>query len=74
MYMTTTQVLDLLRQKPGRYVETYMGEYAIKESDGTDVTATEGGVTFPIRPAKSQIDQLVEAGHLIRDGSKLRPK
>jgi hypothetical protein len=73
MHLTTTGLHNLLCAKPGRYIEGRRDEYTVKEADGTDVTVVEGDKVFPIRPAESQIDQLVDASYLIRDGSMYRP-
>jgi hypothetical protein len=74
MKLHTTGVLDLLRQKPGRYVEYLRGDYTMREDGGAAVTVIEGGEEFAIHPAESQIDDLVRASHLVRDGSKYRPQ
>jgi len=72
MYLSTTGLLNLLRERPGRYIECRRAAYVVKEADGTDVTVVENGEVFPIRPAESQVDQLVEVCYLIRDGSEYR--
>jgi hypothetical protein len=46
----------------------------MREADGAAITVTEGGKEFPIQPAESQIDQLVEASYLVREGSKYWPR
>ena len=72
MHLSTTGVLKLLREKPGRYIEGRWAEYVVREADGTDVTVVEDGQTLPIRPVESQVDQLLEATYLVRDGSRYR--
>jgi hypothetical protein len=36
-----TKILDLLHQKPGRYIQHDMGLYRMKEADGADVLHIE---------------------------------
>jgi hypothetical protein len=72
MHLSTTDLLNLLSEKPGRYIKGRWAEYVVMEADGTDVTVVEDGNVFPIRPAESQVDQLFDASYLVRDGSKYR--
>ncbi len=76
MRLHTTGLHNLLREKPGRYIYHHHGDYVVKEADGSDVTVTENGVTYPLRPPEIMIDDLVGASLLIRepDGSKYRPR
>jgi hypothetical protein len=73
MHLSTTGLHNLLGEKPGRYIEGRWAEYVVKEADGTDVTVVEYEKVFQIRPAESQVDQLLEASYLVRDESKFRP-
>ncbi len=74
MYLHTTGVRKLLDQKPGRYIEDRRGVYTMREADGAAITLTEDGKEFAIQPAESQIDDLVKASYLVRDGSKYWPR
>jgi hypothetical protein len=74
MDLTTTGILDLLNQRPGRYIQHDMGNYRIKDASGADVTVREGGKDVPIQPTASQIDDLIDASLLIREGSRYRAR
>ncbi|HTC52233.1 MAG TPA: hypothetical protein VK700_09880 [Steroidobacteraceae bacterium] len=70
MHLHTTGVLDMLRDKTGRYIEHHKGVYVMRETDGRNVFIVEEGEKLPIHPSEGQIDDLVSAGHLIRDGQR----
>jgi hypothetical protein len=72
MELTTTGILDLLSEKPGRYIEHSMGRYRMKEANGDDVIVTEDGRRYPIEPEAGQMDDLMDASRLTRDGSRYR--
>ena len=61
-------ILELLRAKPGRYILHDMGDYTMKEADGTDVLV-DGEL---VKPWHNHMDALEGAGKLICDGSKYR--
>ena len=66
--MRGTEILTLLRAKPGRYVLQDMGEYTMKEEDGTDVVVHG----HPVRLWAMYIEALEDAGKLVPDdASKL---
>lgn len=67
--LNTTMILDLLRERPGRYIERDMGSYRMKEPDGAVVTVTEDGRGYLVEPIAEQMDDLMDAGHLIHKGS-----
>jgi hypothetical protein len=69
MMLNTTMILDLLRQRPGRYVQHDMGQYRMKEANGDDVTITENGRDYLVEPIAEQMDDLIDASKLVRDGS-----
>jgi hypothetical protein len=71
MNLTTTGILELLGEQAGRYIQHDMGDYRIKEASGTDVTVRENGQDVPIRPTAQQMDDLMEASLLIRDGPRI---
>ena len=73
MHLHTAGVLDLLTAKTGRYIEEHHGHYVMKEGDGTNVFVIEDGQRLHIQPTESQIDDLVEKGHLIQEGSRYQP-
>jgi hypothetical protein len=70
--LNTTMILELLRQKPGRYVDHDMGQYRMKEANGDDVTITENGREYLVEPIAEQMDDLTDASRLVRDGSEYR--
>jgi hypothetical protein len=72
MKLNTTMILDLLRQRPGRYILHDMGHYRMKEANGDDVTVTDtdNGRECLVEPVAVQMDDLEDASKLIRDGSK----
>jgi hypothetical protein len=72
MELTTTGILDLLRERPGRYIEHSMGRYRMKEANGDNVTVTEDGRQWSIEPHAGHMDDLTDASHLTRDGSRYR--
>jgi hypothetical protein len=74
MDLTTSGVLDLLNQRAGRYIQHDMGDYRMKEASGADVTVSENGSDVPIQPTASQIDDLIDASLLIREGSRYRAR
>lgn len=72
--MHTSGILDLLGEKPDRYIlhERDARRYTMKEADGADVLVTENGQTLAPLLVESQIDQLVDAFRLVREGAKYR--
>jgi hypothetical protein len=72
MMLNTTMILDLLADKPGRYVQHESGTYRMKEADGSDVIITENGRDYLIEPIAEQMDDLMDASHLRREESQYR--
>ena len=70
MMLNTTMILNLLRERPGRYIQHAMGHYSMKEANGDRVTVTENGKDFLVEPTAEQVDDLTDASHLVRHGSK----
>ena len=70
--MHTTGILDLLAQKAERYIlhSRDTGHYTMKEADGSNVLVPENGQDHVPLLLESQIDQLVDASHLVREGQK----
>jgi hypothetical protein len=69
--LTGTKILDLLHQKPGRYMQHDMGLYRMKEADGADVLHTEkSGRESPVEPLAAHMDGLMDEGRLVRDGPR----
>jgi hypothetical protein len=74
MMLNGTIILELLRERPGRYIWHDMGQYRMKEANGADVTVTEDGRECVIEPVAAQMDDLMDASRLIRDRSTYRAK
>jgi hypothetical protein len=72
MMLNTSTILDLLRERPSRYILHSMANYRMKEANGDDVIVTENGRQFWIEPAADQIGDLMDASHLTRDRSIYR--
>jgi hypothetical protein len=70
MALSTTRILQLLDEKPGRYIHHDMGRYRMKEPNGDDVRLTRGGRKYPAEPTAEQMDDLMDAKWLVRDGLK----
>ena len=70
MMLGTSRILELLRERPGRYIEHSIGCYRMKEMNCGDVTVTGSGRRFSIKPLAQQMDDLMDASHLTHDGSR----
>lgn len=66
--LRTGQIVELLGERPGRYIEHDMGSFRMREPDGKDVL--EKGA--PVEPDATQVDDLVRAGKLTQDGTRYR--
>ena len=70
MKLRETKILDLLREKPGHFIQHDMGKYTMKEADDSDVIVTENGKAYLVLPESFHMDQLTDTGKLRRDGSR----
>jgi hypothetical protein len=70
MALSTTRILQLLGERPGRYIRHDMGSYRMKEPNGDDVRLTRGGREYLVGPTAEQMDALMEEKWLVRDGLK----
>ena len=70
MKLRETKILDLLREKPGRFIQHDMGKYTMKEADDSDVIVTEKSKKYLVIPEDFHMDQLTDTGKLRRDGSR----
>jgi hypothetical protein len=66
----TARITDLLRKKPGRYIHHDAGVFRMKEASGEDVKLMEDRREYVVEPTAQQIDDLMDAKRLVRDGSK----
>jgi hypothetical protein len=70
MMLNGTTILELLHQKPGRYIQHDMGLYRMKEADRVGVVhKDENGRGYPVEPLAAHMDGLMDEGRLVRDGS-----
>jgi hypothetical protein len=71
MMLNGTMILELLHQKPGRYIQHDMGHYRMKEAGGVDVVHIEKkhGMEYPVEPLAAHMDGLMDERRLVRDGS-----
>jgi hypothetical protein len=68
MMLNGTIILELLHQKPGRYIQHDMGLYRMKEAD--DVLHTDkNGWEYPVEPLAAHMDGRMDEGRLVRDDS-----
>jgi hypothetical protein len=70
MKLRETKILDLLREKPGRFIQHDMGKYTMKEANGSDVVVTENGKAEAVLPEHIHMDPLTDTGKLRIDGSR----
>ena len=70
MTLHISRITDLLRKKPGRYIHHDAGGFRMKEANGEDVKLTEDRREYPVEPTAQQIDDLMDAKRLVRDGSR----
>ena len=64
------EILELLGQETGRYIEHDMGTYCMREASGADVIIEKDGKKFAVQPTSDQMDYLIDAGSLRRGGSR----
>ena len=70
MNLRTTEIPELLGQKTGRYIQHDMGIYYMREASGADVTIEKDRREFAVQPTANQMDELIDAGLLRREGSR----
>ena len=70
MMLHTSRIPDLLHKKPGRYIHHDAGDFRMKEANGEDVKLTEDRREYLVEPTAQQIDDLMDAKRLVRDGSR----
>jgi len=70
MMLDTTMILQLLHERPGRYIQRSMGDYSMMDANGVAVTVREDGKDFLVEPTAEQMNDLMAASHLICHGSK----
>lgn len=74
MVLGTTEILNLLGQGSGRYIEHSIGRYRMKEANGNDVTIAKNGQEFFVEPSNKQMDGLMDESRIVRSGSIYRIK
>jgi hypothetical protein len=70
MRLTSSMILDLLGEVPGRYIHRDAGSYRMKEANGEDVKLTKDGKECLVEPRLAQIDGLMDEEKLVCDRSK----
>jgi hypothetical protein len=70
MMLNTTMILDLLGERPGRYIHHDMGHYRMKEANGADVKVPENGRESLVEPTAGQMDDLMDTKHLVHEGAQ----
>jgi hypothetical protein len=73
MTLSSTKVLELLRERQGRYVTHDSERYQMKEADGSDVIMrSPSRRRHAVEPPPETIDDLIAAQYLHRDGRVYR--
>ena len=70
MMLGTTEILELLRERPGRYIQKCMNEFCMKEANGVAVSVNKWGRDFLIKPTGEQMGDLMRTSHLANCNSK----
>ena len=70
MTLYTSRITDLLTKKPGRYIHQDANAFRMREAKGEDVKLTEDRREYLVEPTAQQIDDLMNAKRLVRDGSR----
>ena len=70
MHLHTAGILEMLGEKTGRFIEHHHGVYVMKEADGSNVFVIEDGQHVHIHPSEHQVDDLLAAGHLLKEGNR----
>jgi hypothetical protein len=70
MNLITSMIPKILESAPGRHIRYDAGNFRMKEANGEDVKLTEDRRGYLIEPTAQQIDDLMDAKRLVRDGAK----
>jgi hypothetical protein len=66
MMVSTTDILNLLRAKPGRFVEDIAGEeLPMKEDDDSDVVISDNGRDYRVTARVEQMEDLEKEGYVV---------
>ena len=55
----TTEILEILEKNSGSYIQHSMGNYKLKNKDGSDMVKTDENGNYLIEPTKEMIDDLI---------------
>lgn len=69
MRLSSSTTLDLLAEKPGRYIHHDAGSYRMKEANGEDVKLTQDGKEYSVEPPSLLMDGLMDENRLVCDRS-----
>ena len=73
MRLSSTKVLELLRERQGRYITHGSEHYHMKEADGSNVVMRDrSGRQYAVEPLPEMVDDLVAAQYLHRHGRVYR--
>lgn len=66
MLISTTDIINLLYAKPGRFVEDVAGdELPMRESDNSLVVVTENGRDYRVTARVEQMEDLEKEGYVV---------
>lgn len=66
MIVSTTDILNLLREKPGRFIEDIAeDELPMKEGDDSDVVMSDNGRDYRVTARVEQTEDLEKEGHVL---------
>ena len=66
MMVSTTDILNLLRAKPGRFIEDIAGdEFLMREGDDSLVVISVNDRDYRVTVRVEQIEELEEQGHVV---------
>jgi hypothetical protein len=66
MMVSTTDILNLLRAKPGRFVEDIAGDgFPMREGDDSYVVVWDNGRDYPVTARVEQMEDLERQGYVV---------
>ena len=68
-HLRTTEILEILQRNPGSYIQHSMGNYRIKNKDGSDMKNIIENRNYLIEPTKEMMDDLLFESRIKLDGN-----
>ena len=68
-HLRTTEILEILQRNPGSYIQHSMGNYRIKNKDGSDMENIIENRNYLIEPTKEMMDDLLFESRIKLDGN-----